>query len=224
MNKGNLRDCLEDDARNYAKECAVSVARNSHMNRYTGETINENVARLWLITFVRFFAERYTGGTRSGEVMLAMRDVAKAYRTVEPRLPYAQTTADAILVDFINWVAGHRCGMDLALYTWDIGDMPSETSTNQAPAQGTETMNQFTRMLHLYELLPKMSSHHVVQMQRLLAEAQNPPPYGVSDGSINPETWRAFRNLVDAALNLQQAQLRMTECVRSLCKPAPEKV
>ena len=72
MSKIQLLNYLENQAKNYRKNCLTSIKRNKHMNQYEDEIV-------------------------------------------------FQTTIDAILVDFINFIGVHQ-GVDYGLYTKDVSN------------------------------------------------------------------------------------------------------
>lgn len=112
---------LISDVDNYAPDCETSVVVNEHMNDYDGKVPLEKLkVNFWLRTFVSLFTYDYRGGAKVGDVVMGMVEKAKSFRT-EPCawVESDQTTRDAVIVDFINYVAGQQ-GMDLALYTVDI--------------------------------------------------------------------------------------------------------
>jgi hypothetical protein len=103
----------------YVESCPASLVRNKHMNSYDGETFDSKVVAAWLHKYAGEFSTAYHGGSTSKEVIHAAVDAAKAFLSTEP-LALRPTTVEAILVDYVNFVAGTHCGMDLALYTSDM--------------------------------------------------------------------------------------------------------
>jgi hypothetical protein len=102
----------------YMPGCAASLLRNKHMNQYDGETFNSDEVGTWLHRYVNQFATAYHGGMTVGDVIYAAVDSAKKFLPVD-KLPYKRTTTEAIIVDFLNYMAACSC-MDLALYTSDM--------------------------------------------------------------------------------------------------------
>ncbi len=113
----SILQVLRGYAGSYSPDCANSVVRNKHMNRYDGSVIPD--AGPWLDGFCVLFASRYHGGRKSGDVVNAMSRCAKAWRS-KPGLEASQAAKDAVVVDFVNYVAANHCGIDLALYTVDL--------------------------------------------------------------------------------------------------------
>jgi hypothetical protein len=104
----------------YSPACEESVRRNKHMNDYDGTPIPADGAKAWLGGFSEHFASRYSGGRKAGDVMFGMAKCAKSWRA-KPGLEATQAAKDALVVDFVNYVASNHCGMDLAMYTSDLG-------------------------------------------------------------------------------------------------------
>lgn len=123
MDKPAILAALEADVDRYVPECAESVRRNAHMNQYDGGALDPEGVGPWLKSFCRHFVDRYRGSQRSGDVMMGMSECARGFR--RSGLDTTQAARDAVLVDFINWVAARRCGMDLGLYTLDVQAEPA---------------------------------------------------------------------------------------------------
>lgn len=104
---------LEYYVSQYVPTCEASVKRNGHMNHYDGEFFDTSAVEMWLTAFVQAFAVN-----TDGDVMRSMGKYASTF--YRNGLPYRPTTTGAIIVDFINYVAQQRCGMDLAMYTMDL--------------------------------------------------------------------------------------------------------
>lgn len=119
MEAKELLSYVNLDVDKYAPDCAESLKRNNHMNSYAGAGVKETEVKAWLGGFAEHFATRYKGGQATGDVCMGMAKCAKAWR-VKPGLSHSdQDTRDAVVVDFINFVAMRR-GMDFAMYTVDL--------------------------------------------------------------------------------------------------------
>lgn len=122
--KDVLKEAFASDVPKYVNGCRDSVARNRHMNEYDGEEFDKDAVLPWLHGVCDSFAESYSGGPRCGDVMFALAEHVRTKRTGHG-LPCKQATVDALLVDLVNYLAGVRCGMDMAMYTRDLGPLPA---------------------------------------------------------------------------------------------------
>jgi len=120
MNNADLANVFNKLVDKYVEDYQKSLIRNEHMNDYDGEAFNTALISEWLHQFVNLFATNYKGGWRSGDVIMAAVEVAKGYLRTDG-LDYKASTTKAIMVDYLNYVAGNHCCMDLALYTSDMG-------------------------------------------------------------------------------------------------------
>lgn len=122
MTKEELLQSLRAHVAAYSPSCDESIRRNKHMNQYDGSTpVPPDAARGWLDGFCAHFAERFSGAMINRDVIMGMAACAKTWRS-RPGLDGAsQSAKDAVVVDFVNYVAGNHCGMDLAMYTSDLG-------------------------------------------------------------------------------------------------------
>jgi len=94
-----------------------SLIRNSHMNHYDEETIDSNVVKQHLLAIVDDFCESYQGSDKIIDVLNGLTKVTKKHQLDYD--VYRQTTIDAYLVDFLNYLAMNS-GVDLALYVGDL--------------------------------------------------------------------------------------------------------
>lgn len=63
-------------------------------------------------------------------------------------------------------------------------------------------MNQWERAHDTIEMLQGVSrdpSRHLERLQGVVGDAQNQPPLGVADGSVNENSWYVLRDLAEAA-------------------------
>lgn len=95
----------------------ASLTRNGHMNEYLSdpEQFDEGIVPEMLQKVVKVSTFRNMG---KGDVLTDLVAGAKAIR-LHTDAPLKQTTIDAILVDFCNYVAGCQW-FDLGLYTIDL--------------------------------------------------------------------------------------------------------
>lgn len=122
MTKEELLKVLRDRADAYSQSCDESVRRNKHMNQYDGSTpVAPDAARAWLDGFCVLFSERYEGPKVSRDVISGMVMCARTWRTRPGLEGVSQDGKDAVVVDFVNYVAANHCGMDLGLYAVDLG-------------------------------------------------------------------------------------------------------
>ena len=72
-------------------------------------------------------------------------------------------------------------------------------------------MSQLSRAkAYVAELMTRPSSQFSLRMlDEIIAEAQNPPPEGGADGSINEETFNQLRAAADAIRNFQKAHAKL---------------
>lgn len=126
MTSQELLSHLRIDVEKYAPDCAESVKRNRHMHEDDGHiTIKAADVEPWLNGFCERFATRYKGPQRTGDVAMEMVKCARLWRYAPNLAEWKgpghldQAGRDAVLTDFINFVAGRR-GVDFALYSKDL--------------------------------------------------------------------------------------------------------
>lgn len=121
MTKEELLQVLRVHVGKYSPTCDESVRRNKHMNQYDDSTsVPAEAAKAWLDGFCELFSSRYSGSFVSRDVVFGMVNCARTWRTRPGLECVSQDARDAVIVDFVNHVAGNHCGMDLALYTADL--------------------------------------------------------------------------------------------------------
>lgn len=115
MTKEELLVLLMKDLESYLPNCAESVIRNNHMNDMKpGEEIMPVVAREILERFVTAVPNYSKDVWGTIDVLNSMSECAKIHCP-----PLGNKVIDALVIDFINYVAGLRC-VDYGMYTKDL--------------------------------------------------------------------------------------------------------
>lgn len=65
-------------------------------------------------------------------------------------------------------------------------------------------MSQRLRAEHILNKLPLLDDADLKELRDILAEAQNPAPYGAADGSIGPEAYNALSAVADAVRTIHK--------------------
>jgi hypothetical protein len=87
------------------------------MNDYQDEPFDYEQVRQHLLEVVEDFCRTYEGGRSSGDVIRGLETVIRRHRNDKRDLK--QSTVDAYLVDFLNYVAG-MAGVDYGMYASDL--------------------------------------------------------------------------------------------------------
>ena len=106
-------------SRKYSKTWRDSVIRNGHMNSYDGkEDVAADEINDFLLTVIDQFCKTYDGPTNNGHIIKGLENDIRRFMAQCP-WNVSRNTRNAILVDFINFVA-MGCGMDYAMYASDL--------------------------------------------------------------------------------------------------------
>ena len=103
----------------YAVGCVQRIKTNKGLNSYDGEHVSTRDIESMLLTLINDFCSVYKGSTNSTDVLKAMIVAAKGVRK-ENVFSYKQQTIDAVLTDFINFVAKTFCKVSLNLHADDL--------------------------------------------------------------------------------------------------------
>lgn len=76
------------------------------------------------------------------------------------------------------------------------------------------TQRDRARLAYARLLVAPLDKEAVDELRRALGEAQNPPPEGVADGSLDELTWATLQRSLTALTMLQHAHDTLTEIKR----------
>lgn len=110
----------------YIRTVEESLTRNNHMNEYDGEPCAKAANTVLINLIDSTILPKISSKPTSGDILDLLTDNARVVRRTSFDLK--QTTTDAILVDFINYVGG-MCGVDWGLYTSDLSPKEPRSDT-----------------------------------------------------------------------------------------------
>jgi adenylyl- and sulfurtransferase ThiI len=122
MERSVFETTLKNLVLSYVSGCARTLFETRATHRYDNERFNTNDARVFLSSFCEAVSRNFTGDTKSNVVFEIMKQTAKNHREFCVA-SFRQTTTDALLVDFINFVLREHCKAKYVLFSSEIEDL-----------------------------------------------------------------------------------------------------
>jgi hypothetical protein len=122
MDRIEFDTALKGLVTSYLKTCARTLYETRATHRYDNERFNTNDARSFLMSFSEACARDFVGDTKATSVFEIMKQAAKHHREFCVA-SFRQTTTDALLVDFINYVQREHCKSKNVLFVSEIEEL-----------------------------------------------------------------------------------------------------
>jgi hypothetical protein len=119
MQKSQFESTLKNIVIAYVSTCSRTLYETRATHRYDNQRFSTYDARIFLSSFCEAVTRNFDGDTKANNVFEIMKQTAKHYREFCPS-SLEQTTTDALLVDFTNYVMREHCKAKFVLFTSEI--------------------------------------------------------------------------------------------------------
>jgi hypothetical protein len=119
MEKSVFETTLKNLSLGYIATCSKTLYEHRATHKYDNERFNTYDARIFLNSFCEAVARNFEGDVRVPTIFMVLKETAKRHREFSVA-SFKQTTTDALLVDFINYVMREHCKSKLILFSSEI--------------------------------------------------------------------------------------------------------